>query len=168
MLTSATFLQWMLGFFLIVSAVGVVSLRKPIYASLSFLATLLFLAALYLSLSAEFIAVMQILVYAGAILVIFVFVIVLFQDAHAQIERFAANCSPLFLISSGLAFVGGLSLLGIQLMRINLVKNQLPEGFGQVQGIGKALYLDFFFPFEALILLFLVAIIGAIYMAKKE
>ena len=71
-------IQWIMGLVLILSAMGVILLRKPLYACLSFLLSLLLLAAFYLQLYAEFIAVMQILIYAGAILVIFVFVIVFF------------------------------------------------------------------------------------------
>lgn len=160
--------QWILGILLILSSLGVVFLRKPIYASLSFLLSLLVLAIFYLQLSAEFIAVMQVLVYAGAILVIFVFVIILFQDAHEQIARFKPKSAPQLIAFAAAAFVMILVFLGAQLIPRTLLRKSLAEGFGSVQGIGQALYLDFFFPFEAVILLFLVAIIGALYIAKKE
>jgi NADH-quinone oxidoreductase subunit J len=160
--------QWILGIILILSAIGVVSLRKPIYASLSFLLSLIVLAIFYLQLAAEFIAVMQILVYAGAILVIFVFVIVLFQDAHQQLARFKPQSQPYFLIISGIAFIVVLIFFGGQIVHLANFSQTVPKEFGSVHGIGQALYLDFFFPFEAVILLFLVAIVGALYIAKKE
>lgn len=168
MFTSTTLVHWFLGLLLVLSGIGVVSLRKPIYASLSFLGTLLLLALFYLMLSAEFIAVMQILVYAGAILVIFVFVIVLFQDAHQQIERYPAKSPSLYLFTAAIAFAGGFSLVGVQFMDLTSFYHPLSEGFGQAEEIGKTLYLNFFFPFEAVILVFLVAIVGAIYTARKE
>lgn len=164
----ASLVQWILGVLLILSAMGVVLFRKPIYASLSFLVSLILLAAFYFQLSAEFIAVMQILVYAGAILVIFVFVIVLFQDAHQQLARFEPKSQPQFLALAGIAFVGALAFFGAQLIHLTHFHKKIPEGFGTANAIGQALYLDFFFPFEAVILLFLVAIIGALYIAKKE
>jgi NADH-quinone oxidoreductase subunit J len=165
---NASFIQWLLGMTLILSAMGVILFRKPLYASLSFLLSLILLAAFYLQLSAEFIAVMQILVYAGAILVIFVFVIVLFQDAHQQLARFEPKSQQQFLIFAGLAFIGTLAFFGVQLIHLTHFNQKVPEEFGTAHAIGQALYLDFFFPFEAVILLFLVAIIGALYIAKKE
>ena len=72
----ATLVQWFVCSLLIISSLGVILLPKPVHASLSFLLSLLLLAALYLELSAHFIAVLQVFVYAGAILVIFMFVII--------------------------------------------------------------------------------------------
>lgn len=159
--------QWIIGIILVFSSLGVVLTKKPVHACLSFLLTLLSLAVLYLQLSAQFIAVMQVLVYAGAILVIFMFVIVLFQDAYQQIAKFEAKSSTPFLIIAGGAFVLALIFLGKHLLDMGLQKNALPEGYGTVQSLGQALYLDYFFPFEAVVLMFLVAIIGALYIGKK-
>ena len=160
--------QWILGLMLILSSLGVIVARKPLYASLSFLLSLLMLAALYLQLSAQFIAVMQILVYAGAILVIFIFVIVLFQDAHQQIARFEPGSKTLLLNIAASTFILALIFVGKGVIDLPAKGGELPEGFGTVQSLGQALYIDFFFPFEAVTLLFLVAIIGALYVAKKE
>lgn len=168
MLGHASFVQWIMGALLILSAMGVVLLRKPIYASLSFLLTLLLLATFYLQLSAEFIAVMQVLVYAGAILVIFVFVIVLFQDAHQQIAKFKSKSQPQFLAIAGIAFVIAIVIFGSQVMNLTHLQPPIPKEYGTIQSIARTLYLDFFFPFEAVIVLFLVAIIGSLYIAKKE
>jgi NADH-quinone oxidoreductase subunit J len=168
MMPVASLAQWILGFFLIASALGVILVKKPVHASLSFLLTLLSLAALYLELSAEFIAIMQVLVYAGAILVIFMFVIVLFQDAYQQIGRFVAQSVPWLLWIAASGLVGLQILLGMQRLGLPTVKRELPEGFGSALSLGKALYVDFFFPFEAVILLFLIAIVGALYMGRRE
>lgn len=164
----ATPVQWFLGGLLILSSLGVILLPKPVQACLSFLLTLLTLAALYLQLSAQFIAVMQVLVYAGAILVLFMFVIVLFQDAHQQISHFQPKSSSLLLISAESAFLIMLGALGVYLVNLTPAQLTLKEGFGTVESLGKALYVDFFFPFEAVILLFLVAIVGALYIGRKE
>lgn len=162
------FSLWVLGALLLFSALGVILFRKPIYASLSFLLTLFLLAVLYLQLSAEFIAVMQILVYAGAILVVFVFVIVLFQDAYQQIAKYQAESAPLLIRVAGALFILALIAFGTTLTNLPVLPQTIPDSFGSVHGIGRALYLDFFFPFEAVIALFLVALIGTIYIAKKE
>ena len=160
--------QWLIGFVLILSSLGVILATKPVHASLSFLLTLISLAALYLQLSAQFIAAMQILVYAGAILVIFMFVIVLFQDAHEQLSKFKPQSTSVLLIASGAGF--GLSFIffgSLLIQNPSQAAKPITENFGTVEALGKALYLDFFFPFEAVILLFLVAVVGALYIGKK-
>lgn len=159
--------QWMLGIVLILSSLGVVLFRKPVHSSLAFLLTLLTLATLYLQLSAQFIAVMQVLVYGGAILVLFMFVIVLFQDAYQQISQVEGQSMPLFLFSSAAAFILALIFFGWKFAGLSQSVKNLPEGYGSAEALGKALYVDFFFPFEAVTLLFLIAAIGTLYIAKK-
>lgn len=161
-------LQWFLGIILILSSLGVITARKPVMSSLSFLLSLIVLAAFFLQLSADFIAVMQILVYAGAILVLFMFVIVLFQDAHDQLSLYKSKSSPWLIAGGGIAFMAAFLLLMNHLRPIKGTTDTLPEDYGTVQHLGKALYVDFFFPFEAIVLLFLVAIIGAIFIGKKK
>ena len=160
-------MEYILGFLLIASAVGVLILRQPVHACISFLVTLLSLSGLYFELSGQFIAVMQIIIYAGAILVLFMFVIVLFQDAHQNINTLPAKSPRLFVELSALLFAGTLVYLGKNLISLPLEKREISPNYGSVESIGRALYIDFFFPFEAVILIFLVAIVGAIYIAKK-
>ncbi len=159
--------QWVLGFILVLSSAGVVTVRKPVHACLCFLLTLLTLAALYLQLYAQFIAVMQVLVYAGAILVIFMFVIVLFQDAHQQISRFEAQSPPALILFGAAALILSFVFVAKNLTGLTAHSAGVPLGFGTAQTLGKALYVDFFFPFEAVILLFLIALIGALYVARR-
>ncbi len=154
--------QFLIGLFLIFSSIGVISLRNPVHSSLSFLLTLLLLASLYVQLSAEFIGIIQVLVYAGAILVIFMFVIILFQDAHQKIEKVKAKTPKWLVYSSALAFSLAIGLFIFQIFGIK-VENQTLT----VQKLGEALYIDFFFPFEAVTFLFLVAIVGSLYIGKK-
>jgi len=159
--------QWTLGVVLVCSSLGIVLARNPVHASLSFLLTLLTLATYYLQLSAQFIAVMQVLVYAGAILVIFMFVIVLFQDAHYQLDQYKPKSSSILLLAAASAFLLTLAVLGRNFASVSPSQHRLPDDFGSVQSIGKLLYVDFFFPFEAIVLLFLVAVVGALYIARK-
>lgn len=166
-MAAATIAQWLIGVVLIFSSLGVILARKPVHASLYFLLSLLALAALYLQLSAQFIAVMQVIVYAGAILVLFVFVIVLFQDAYLQINKYKPQSSNILLIAAATAFVVSLVCLGWRIMGITPRQNGLPEGYGTVESLGKALYIDYFFPFEAIIFLFLIALVGALYIGKR-
>lgn len=159
--------DWIIGSVLILSSCGVVLAKRPIYSSLCFLLTLLALATLYLELSAQFIAAMQVLVYAGAILVIFMFVIMLFQDAHYNISKIKRQSSLALLIPAAAAFFSTLLFAGYKLIGLEFFQKEPPSNFGTVESLGKALYLDFFFPFEVIIFLFLIALIGAFYIGKK-
>jgi len=166
-MTGIDIAQWILGFLLVASSFGVIIANKPVYASLSFLSSLLILAALFLLLSAQFVAIMQILVYAGAILVLFMFVIILFQDAYLQIGKFKARSNRWLLTIAGISWVLLLAGVGAVITQYPVSANPLPEGFGTVQSLGQALYIDFFFPFEAVIVIFLIAIVGALYIGRK-
>lgn len=159
--------QWILCAVLVLSSLGVVLVQKPVHACLCFLLTLISLAAIYLQLSAQFIAIMQVLVYAGAILVIFMFVIVLFQDAYQQIAKFKAKSSPVLLTVAAVALSLTLAFLATKLLHLPQAAPTISDNFGAVQSLGRALYIDFFFPFEAVILLFLIAVVGSVYVAKK-
>lgn len=153
---------------LILASIGVITFPKPVHASLSFLLTLLLLSTLYFLLSAQFIGAMQVLVYAGAILVIFMYVIVLFQDAYQNIAKFKSQSSPLLLITAGSALLLSLLAFATRLTSLPRATPTAPQGFGDVETLGKALYLDFFFPFEAVILIFLIAIVGVLYIGKRS
>ena len=73
------------------------------------------------------------------------FVIILFQDAHEQISKYQSKSTPLLLIAAAIAFVLAMLYLGNQLSSLSPSKGPLPDNFGMVQSLGKALYVDFFF-----------------------
>jgi NADH-quinone oxidoreductase subunit J len=162
-----TAIEGIFGFVLIASALGVLVAKQPVHACLSFLVTLLALAGLYFQLSAQFIAAMQILVYAGAILVLFMFVIVLFQDAHHHLEMTPAKSPRLFLDVVAFIFIITLLFLAKNFISLPNEKAEIPSSYGSIESLGQALYIDFFFPFEAVILMFLIALVGSLYIAKK-
>ena len=160
-------MAWFLSSILVLSSIGVIALRKPVHACLSFLLMLLALAGFYIDLSAQFIGVMQVLVYAGAILVIFMFVIILFQDAHQQIVKYQSKSSIPFLFIACGVFLVSLVFLAKEFIGYPASSQNLPAGFGSVESLGRTLYVDFFFPFEAVILIFLVALVGALYIGRR-
>ncbi|MCE2983021.1 MAG: NADH-quinone oxidoreductase subunit J [Parachlamydia sp.] len=161
-------MQWILGTLLILSSVGILIVKKPVQASLCFMLTLLTLAALYLELSAEFIAAIQILIYAGAILVLFMFVIVLFQDAHQQIDHKTPQSKRAFLLFSAAVFIGALLYFIARISGWQPGDRIVNADYGTAHSLGRLLYIDFFFPFEALIVIFLAAAVGALYIGRKE
>ncbi len=159
----------LLASIVVLSSLAVILAKKPVYSCLSFLVTLITLALFYQQLNAPFISAMQVLVYAGAILVIFMFVIILFQDANAQISLIQPKSSPALIYGTVFLSTALIIFFLYKLTHLALaIPTPVPEEYGTIQTLGKALYIDFFFPFEAVIVLFLVAIVGAIYIGKKE
>jgi NADH-quinone oxidoreductase subunit J len=153
----------------ITSAVSILLQRHPIYSALSLVLTFIGLAGIYIQMHAEFIAVMQIVVYTGAIMVLFVFVIMLLNaKAEEKIPNRIAFLKylgiPLVVLLAGtiaLKVFESFSEQGVQLAAAgNLAFN--------TQSIGKLLYTRYALPFEVTSVLLLVAIVGAIVMAKKE
>lgn len=160
-------IDYILGLLLLLASVGVITTKKPVHSCLYFLFSLFMLASIYLQLSAEFIAVMQVLVYAGAILVIFMFVMMLFQDAHHKIAEIQAKSFFPFIIFSSVSLIFFFLFFIYRIEVTASFAASLAKGFGTVESLGEKLYVDFFFPFEAVILLFLVALVGALYMGRK-
>src|SRR5437660_1114836 len=129
-----------LGVVSILSALGIIFLKKPVHASLSFLLTLLTLASFYLELFAPFISVMQVLVYAGAILVIFMFVIVLFQDAYLKISEFKAESNPSLITIAACLFVLTGLFFASRLEKLPFGASTLAFDYGTASSLGQTLY----------------------------
>jgi NADH-quinone oxidoreductase subunit J len=148
---------------LLVSALGVVLSRNSIYSALWLVLSLLATAALYAMLQAHFLAVVQIMVYAGAIMVLIVFVLMLLG---AKRESFRWEAAWL-----GAAALGaGLSLLGV-LAPLLLGESSgavAGSGVGAVASIGQALYGRYVFPFEAASLLIVAAMVGAVMLGRRR
>ena len=154
----------------IVSAANILIQRHPIYSALSLIVTFVALAGIYIQMHAEFIAVMQIVVYTGAIMVLFIFVIMLLNIGVEQrvpdrvhvVKYFGLPLAGLLILEIGLIVSRGFSnkRISVESASINLS--------GNTQMIGKALYTQYALPFEVTSILLLVAIVGAIVMAKKE
>jgi NADH-quinone oxidoreductase subunit J len=151
----------------VVCAISVVVQRHPISSALSLIGVMGSLAVLYLLLGAEFIAAAQVIVYAGAIMVLFVFVIMLL-NAGAETRQGR----------SWLAQVLGVPVLVLLLGLLSyFITRVFPDAgrvvFGGFTGgtpadIGRALFTEFLLPFEVTSVLILIAILGAIVLARKE
>lgn len=154
----------------VISAVGVVVIRDPVKGAMSLIACFFSLACLFLLQAAELIAVLEVLVYAGAIMVLFVFVIMLVEQKDAPIVGSA-------LVNKVAAPVKVAAALAVAYAVVSLVKRsgpalagsaELPEGFGSVATIGRAFFMEgFLFHFELTSLLLLVGIVGAVIVSKR-
>ena len=151
---------------MVLAAGSVVLNRRPIYSVLSLLAVMFCLAALFVILGAYFLAGLQVLLYAGAVLVLFLFVLMLLnleQDALARAKRFTLG---------GAGALAALLLLWT-LLRIALASGRAgalsaaPSANGTVESIGRLLFTAYLLPFELTSFLILAAIIGAVTLAKR-
>lgn len=159
----STILFWVFAILGIAGAVGLIFNRNPIYAALSLIVNFFSIAGLYLSLSAEFLAAIQILVYAGAIMVLFLFVIMLLNLRDEEnVTRFDAK--------RGVAFLLGLGFIAEMIFVFKDFASKQVQGdfaFGQVEPVGEQLMTQFLFPFEIISVILLSALIGAIIVARK-
>ena len=161
---------FLLAFATAFSAVLVIAARNPINSAMALVATFLFLAAIYAQLLAHTIAVLQVLVYAGAIMVLFLFVIMLLSLTQLG----ESTPRPAFhQVVGGAAAVAVLVGLFIAIFRWNVVSGG-PQGhdalarFGTLEQVGGLLYTRWLLPFEAVSLLLLVAMVGAVVVAKPR
>ncbi len=152
----------------IVGALGVVLARNPVRAAVGLLTTIIGIAGLFLKLSAQFLAAIQLIVYAGAVVVLFVFVLMLLgADAAAVREdraRFAKLVSGVLL---GLMALGTMFALAPHADQVTRFAAVLPD-YGTVEGVGKMLFVDGVVPFELATALLIVAVVGAIAVARGK
>ncbi|HJR77787.1 MAG TPA: NADH-quinone oxidoreductase subunit J [Nitrospiraceae bacterium] len=150
------------------TSVLVVALRNPIYSALSLLIMFFHVAGLYVTLHAEFLAAVQVIVYAGAILVLYLFVVMLLNIRRE--DRYHAQFPVAMLL--GIILLTELVLLALQ--RGWAQGTEAEQGgasaadLGNTQMIGEVLYSTYLFPFEVASLVLLVAMIGAIILAKRD
>jgi NADH-quinone oxidoreductase subunit J len=167
-MTLETVLFYALSTIGIASAVLVVTRRNPIISALWLIVNFFCLAGLYLTLYAQFIAVIQILVYAGAIMVLFVFVIMLlnFSDEHTLFERVTWKK----LVAAGLGLAVMMEMIYIITAAVYPSAHYFSRSgsIGTIENLGVQLFTKFLFPFEVTSLLLTAAIVGAILLAKKK
>ena len=153
----------------IVSALLMITRRNPIMSVLFLIVNFFCLAMMYLILRAQFIAIIQILVYAGAIMVLFLFTIMLLNLGDEQLLTEKVSYRKLVaLVLSGALFFE--VMIGIALP-MGTGPNQLHANaaqIGTVESIGKVLYTEYLFPFEVTSILLLAAIVGVVLLAKKK
>lgn len=156
---------------IVTTAILVVALRNPVYSALSLLILFFHVAGLYVTLHAEFLAAVQIIVYAGAILVLYLFVVMLLnlkrEDRyHSQLP--AAVLLGITLVTEVFMLVFQRGLSDRPASPPVGAAEVVPAAAGNTETIGEVLYSTYLFPFEVASLILLVAMIGAIVLAKKD
>lgn len=154
----------------IASALNILLQRSPLYSALSLIGTLLSLSALYLTVHAQFIAAVQIVVYAGAIMVLFIFVIMLLNvpKDQPQIEK-QKGLRYLAIPFAGLMIAEIFYVLRpIRLTALPIQPGNAEQAVGTTWSIGTALFTDYLLPFEVTSVLILMALVGAMVLARRE
>ena len=150
-------------------ALGVVVLRNPFYSVLALVSHLIALAVLFLLLRADFIAAAQVVVYAGAVMVLYVFVVAYVGGSD---EPLAPEGGPLRLIAPvfALALFAEISIavLGSSLDAVDTRGPEVAAGFGSPGEVGRLLLTKFLLAFEAASFLLLLAAVGAVILARKR
>ncbi|HKR96355.1 MAG TPA: NADH-quinone oxidoreductase subunit J, partial [Candidatus Angelobacter sp.] len=154
------------GIICVAGAVNLLVQRHPINSALSLVVVMASLALIYLLLGAEFVAAIQVIVYAGAIMVLFVFVIMLLNAGSE--ERTRGSHIALFVGVPGIVVLAGtvawlLIHSGGQLGSVQISASD----FGNTQAIAHLLFRDFLLPFEITSVLILIAIMGAVVLGRK-
>ena len=150
-----------------------ITVKNPVRAALFLVTTFLCVAAFYILLSAQFLAAVQIIVYAGAIMVLFLFVIMLLNIGAPEALNEKGGIQPQVAMTLGavflLALLGSQSLITLNTPPVHYTNGLVPPG--TVQDIGLSLYNPasaWLFPFEITSILLLVAVVGAIILAKRK
>jgi len=163
---------YIFAFLAVLSGLGVLFLRQPTHCALSLVGTFFCLGVIYVMLNAEFVAVIQVLIYAGAIMVLFLFVLMLL--ASKDFEKYPTKNS----LEKILAVFFSLGIF-VQIAHI-FFKSKLilgPKGdypievineLGSIAVIGRLLFTDYILSFEIIAILLLVAVIGAVVIAKRK
>jgi NADH-quinone oxidoreductase subunit J len=166
-----TLLFWLAAAIALIASVSMIVQRNPVYSALFLIVTLLSIAGLFLLLNAQFLAVIQIIVYAGAIMVLFLFVIMLLDIRRMEdtISRVKLQKS-LGLLLGVVFFLETVLVLRSGMVRDIAVTAATPLGpdFGTAAGLGRALFSQYVFPLQLAAVLLFVALIGAVVLSKRR
>jgi NADH-quinone oxidoreductase subunit J len=168
MMSLQLFLFLVLALVAITSALGMLISRNAIYSALFLVLNFATVAVFFLLLNAPFIAVAQVSVYAGAIMVLFLFVIMLLGAERAGQTQSIPWQRPLAITLAIVLLLEAGFILYSQRGVLPLVTGDLPIGFGSPAQVGTILFSDYLLPFEVTSVLLLVAMIGAIVLSKNE
>ncbi len=151
------------------SAINVLTQTNPVYSALFLVANFFCLAVYYLLLDAQFLAAVQIIVYAGAIMVLFLFVVTLLSPGREEgaDDRLVGLQVPAVVLALVLGVVVAVSLM-VNDIHLGLPPTNPNAALGTVEVVGRQLFTNFLFPFEITSLLLLVAMLGGIVLAKRK
>ena len=159
------FVFWLLAAFVTFFSIFTITRRNPVTAVMSLVATFFGLAGIYATLNAHFLAVLQVLVYAGAIMVLFIFVVMILNREEVT----PVSLRPLRV----LGVLAGIYLFAkfVDIVAVGYPAGSpgtVTESFGTVGGVGDLLFREFLYPFESISLLLLVAVVGGVVISRSH
>lgn len=159
------YIFYFLGFLAVASAVGFVWARHPLYSVLSLIVTFFSMAGLFILLNAQFLGIVQIIVYAGAIMVLFLYILMML-NLHKTNETQRKNTKKIIaILVSGLLLIGLLGVYkGVSQGKIGPINSEI----GLTKNLGKVLFNEYVLPFELASILILSGIVGSVLIGKKE
>ena len=162
-----TYLFFGLAMLAVLGAVGLIIFKHPMNGAMSFVVTLISLAGLYALLSAKLIFAIQLIVYAGAIMSLILFIIMFL---NIQDKDLPLDPNRWFYLAGGVVVVAPIAALLIKVAKTLAVTEAaaLEEGFGGVKEVGQLLFREWLLPFEIVSILLLVALVGAVVLAGKR
>jgi NADH:ubiquinone oxidoreductase subunit 6 (subunit J) len=149
-------------------AVGVIAMRNPFYSVLALIVHLFSLAVLFLLLTAAFVAAAQVVVYAGAVMVLYVFVAAYVGGGESAWEPIPGQRFLALLLGAALFVELSIAVLSSALLALGTDGPHVNPGFGNPAAIGRLLLEKFLLPFEASSILLLLAAVGAVVLAARK
>ncbi len=176
-ISSAYGTQWVLVFvtsalLILIGAIGVIAVKNPVHAALSLIMTLIGVAVAFVAQSADFLAAVQIIVYAGAIVVLFLFVIMFLGVDRREHIHFEPLVGQRAFAGVGVVItVAGLITLMARSHWVSgaaSVTTKLSANSGNVRQLGTSVFTTYLFAFEATAALLIIAVVGAVLLARRE
>lgn len=150
----------------LLSAVYFIAAKNPLYSVLSLVVTFFSIAGLYILLNAQFLGIVQIIVYAGAIMVLFLYILMMLNLNKADESKKNPMAKIIGVLSAGILFVG---LLGAYKGLSGKSTSQgIDQGVGLTKNLGKLLFNEYVLPFELASILILAGIVGAVLIGKRD
>ena len=148
----------------VVAAISVVATANPVHSALGLVVTLFLLSVFFVALDAQLVAVLQVIVYAGAIVVLFLFVVMLL---NLQGERRLTGGMGLLVAATAAALAFAVLLVTLLVRSAPAPSNTLPPGFGETQALAQRLFTAHLLAFELTSVLLLVAVVGAVALSRR-
>src|SRR5689334_2152678 len=169
------FIFFVFGALTLAGALGVVLARNPVHSALSLVVTLVSVAVLFLQQDAHLLAAVQVVVYAGAIVVLFLFVIMLLGVDHPdtlrdplKAQRAAAVILGIVLLAEVLFLAGHQWATGAKAPATDAIRGGTPGLGNNVERVARSLFTEFLWPFEITAALLVLAVIGAVVLARRS
>jgi NADH-quinone oxidoreductase subunit J len=163
-------LFWLFSAILVISALAVITSRNPVHSALSLVLCFVTSAAIWLLIEAEFLAVVLVLVYVGAVMVLFLFVVMMLDINVESLRSGFTKYAWLGWITAAVVIVEIVGVVTAKSMGVDVTKGAppQPEGYSNTTELGTVLYTKFAYPFELAAVLLLVAIVAAIALTMRK